>query len=78
VLITEVDVWYVMPCSLVERYQSFGGTCIFSLRTADTSVLKTEDDFYPERWQKTSKNKLLGLSPRANYIDRANVICRRS
>jgi hypothetical protein len=40
--IIEADVWYVMPCSLVERYQRFGESCIFIFRTVDISVLKTD------------------------------------
>jgi hypothetical protein len=34
----------------------------------------TEDTFM----QQTNKNKLYGLSPRANYTDRATATCRQS
>jgi hypothetical protein len=43
-----------------------------------TKGMKTDVYIFMEIQTKTKKNKLHGLSPRANYTDRATVACRRS
>jgi hypothetical protein len=45
--------------------------CVFSRRLGATSLPT-------DLLQKQNKNELRGLSPRANYIDRATAACRQT
>jgi hypothetical protein len=57
----------------VEDHRRFGGTYCLQLQCREGKP-STQDAILPSR----NKTKLHGLSPQANYTNRATAACRRS
>jgi hypothetical protein len=52
--------------------------CIENQSTTKENVIQITSEIENLTTQQTKQNKLPGLSPRANYTDRATAHCRRS
>jgi predicted NUDIX family NTP pyrophosphohydrolase len=57
------------------RNRNKSGSGWFRLRRENTKITRSRRPSLPNE---TQRNKLRGLSPRANYTDRATAACRRN
>jgi hypothetical protein len=66
-------------CTLVSCSADWFTLKIEVIRSSETSFpIPTTRRYISEEGNMVNKKKLHGLSPRANYTDRATVACRRS